>query len=226
MDKIAENIFTYDYTTKIMPGVRFPVRSTFIALDNNALMVISPGPFEPEMIQNIITKYHTVHCVAPNAFHHRYLEHFRDLFPNIDFYGPSSLSKKQPWLSGHLLGFDALREILRDQVLVIPILGNATLDETVFYCQQSKSLVVTDLCFNMRNPMPLGRRCLLSLVGARNKMAQSKLVKATIKDAAAFTRSINILSELDCRRIIAGHGEIIEGAAEISKAFRLMGASV
>jgi hypothetical protein len=224
MKKIAENIFTYEYSAKIMPGVHFPVSSSFIELKNNKLMVISPGPFEQKMIRKIITKYSTVYCVAPNALHYKHLKSFNALFPEIDIYGPSSLTGKQPWLSEKILSLDSLNEKLKGQVLFFPILGNSLLDETAFYCRQSKSLIVTDLFFNMKNPMPLGRKWILSLVGAKNKIAQSKLVKNSIKDKEAYVRSVKPLGELDCQRIIVGHGHIVEGAAEIKKALEVIGA--
>ncbi len=224
MKKIAKNIFVYEYTTKIMPGVHFPVSSSFIELENNQLMVISPGPFEQKKIREIIAQYSTVYCVAPNAFHYKHLKSFSDFFPEIDIYGPSALIKKQPWLSEKILNLNSLNEKLKGQVLFFPILGTSFLDETVFYCCQSKSLIVTDLFFNMKNPMLLGRKCLLSLVGARNKIAQSKLVKSSIKDKAAYIRSVKPLSELDCQRIIVGHGHIVEGVAEIKKALEVIGA--
>lgn len=226
MKKIAENIFTYEYSAKIMPGVHFPVTSSFLELDNNELMIISPGPFEQKMIQEIVAKYSTVYCVAPNAFHHLNLKSFNDIFPKIDIYGPSSITKKQPWLSEKFLSLDSLKEKLTGQILFFPILGNSTLDETVFYCRRSKSLIVTDLFFNMRDPMPLGRKWILSLVGAKNKIAQSKLVKKTTKDKEAYVRSVKPLNELDCKRIIVGHGHIVEGAAEIKKALKVIGAVV
>jgi len=224
MKKIAENIFTYEYSAKIMPGVHFPVRTSFIELENNKLMVISPGPFEKKMIQEIIARYSEVYCVAPNVFHYKHLKSFNHLFPEIDIYGPSALVKKQPWLTEKILSLDSLNQKLNDQVLFFPILGNSLLDETVFYCSQSKSLIVTDLFFNMKDPMPLGRKWILGLVGARNKIAQSKLIKKSTKDKEAYARSVKPLSELDCQRIIMGHGHIVEGAAEIKKALEVIGA--
>jgi len=223
MKKVAENIFTWEYATKIMPGVHFPVNSSFIELENNNLMVISPGPFEQKPIQEIIARYHMIYCVAPNALHHEHLKRFNDFFPEIDIYGPAALIRKQPWLSEKILGLDLLNEKLKGQILFFPIQGNLFLDETVFYCRQSKSLIVTDLIFNMRDPMPLGRKWILSLVGAKNKIAQSKLVKNSTKDKKAYMHSVKPLGELDCQRIIVGHGHIIEGVAEIKKALKAIG---
>ena len=224
MKKITENIFIDEYSEKIMPGVHFPVNSSLIELENNTLMVISPGPFEQKMIREIIAKYSTIYCVAPNAFHHKHLKSFNSFFPEIDIYGPSALTKKQPWLSGKILSLDSLAEKLKGQILLFPILGNSLLNETVFYCHRSKSLIVTDLFFNMRNPMPLGRKWILSLVGARNKIAQSKLVKKSITNKETYIRSVKPLAKLDCQRIIVGHGHIVEGAAGIKKALEVIGA--
>ncbi|MFC1747743.1 hypothetical protein ACFL2V_02950 [Pseudomonadota bacterium] len=224
VQEMTENIFTYEYAANIMPGVSFPVRSTFLELDNNELMVVSPGPFESKIIQAFLAKYNTVYCVAPNAFHHKHLKSFNTIFPDVDIYGPASLTKKQPWLSGKLLSLELLQEKLKNKVSFFPIQGNATLDETVFYCRRSKSLVVTDLFFNMHDPMPLGRKWILSLVGARNKIAQSKLVKKSTSDVEAYAQSVKILGELDCQRIIVGHGNVVEKAVDIKRALEAIGA--
>ncbi|MCF6258350.1 MAG: hypothetical protein L3K25_18990 [Gammaproteobacteria bacterium] len=224
MKKISETIFINEYSAKIMPGVHFPVNTSFIELEKNELAVISPGPFEQEMIREIITKYSTVYCVSPNILHHKHLKNFNNIFPGINIYGPSALTKKQPWLSEKILSLNLLAEKLKGQISFFPILGNPFLDETVFYCHQSKSLIITDLFFNMRDPMPLGRKCILSLVGARNKISQSKLVKNSIKNKEAYAQSVKPLGKLDCLRIIVGHGHIIEEIAEIKKSMKVIGA--
>ena len=222
--KIAEHIFTYEYTAKLIPGILFPVTSSLIELHNNELMIISPGPFEEKSIRNFIDKYNCVYCVAPNALHHQHLQRFNDFFPEIKIYGPPSLINKQPWLSEKMMTLDTLKEKLSDQILFIAVQGNDFLEETVFYYQRSKSLIVTDLFFNMREPLPFGLKCLLTLVDARNKIAQSKLVKKSTKDNIAYANSIKPLGNLDYQRIIVGHGNTITETAEIKKALEVIGA--
>lgn len=221
MKKIRDKIYTYDYSAKIMPGVRFPVRSTLLELENDELMIISPGPFKSEEIRDFTSRYRQVHCVAPNAVHHLYLKRFHETFPETPIYGPQTLLKKQPWLAGKLQSLELLKENLSGQVSLFPILGNKFLDETVFYIPSSKTLIVTDLFFNMRDPMPFGQKCILSLVGARNKIAQSGLVKMTTKDKQAYRSSVATLSELDCDRILVGHGHILETKEDIQRAFEV-----
>lgn len=223
MLKIAENIQAYDYDVKLLPGVTFPVRSTLVEI-GNMLIIISPGPFPATEIKSIVEKYDAVFCVAPNAFHHLHIEGFNQRFPDIPLYGPTRVEKKQPALAGKIKRIDELSEIIKGQLRFIPINGAPELDETVFYCSFSKSLIVTDLVFNMRNPMPLGRKCILSLVGANNKIAQSKLVKKAIKNKPAYMQSIKLIRELELARIVPAHGDIIEGQADIKAALEIMSA--
>lgn len=220
--QLVERMMTYEYTAKILPGAHFPVRSTFLELANQELMIISPGPFEAHFIQPIIAKYKQVYCVAPNAFHHMHLQQFHRRFPEVAIYGPRALVKKQPWLSNHLSSLSSLEKTLKAQVTFLPIAGNPTLSETVFYYQPTKTLIMTDLIFNMREPMPKGRRWLLTLAGVRNKIGQSKLIKYTIKDHRAYADSIKAILGLECERIIIGHGNIIEGQIDIQKAFEVL----
>lgn len=223
MKHITENISVYDYSAKIMPGVHFPVRSTLIELNKKELVIISPGPFEEAQMTQLIKQYQTVYCIAPNAFHHLHLEKFHQTFPNITLYGPSSIIKKQPWLKNKLADINLLGSRLKDNITLIPIHGNKLLDETVFYCCRSKSLIVTDLLFNMRDPMPFGRKCLLRLVGANNRIAQSKLIEKSTKNKVDYVNSVNVLKGFDISRIIMAHGSVIETESEIEEALRVIG---
>ena len=224
MKKIDANLYVYEYTSKIMPGVDFPVRCTAIELENKEVLLISPGPFDQETIRGFMAGYSSVYCAAPNSQHHRHLRRFKELVPEAGLYGPPALIKKQPRLSGKMLGLEQLEPSLKGQVQMFPIAGNPFLDETVFYDVKSRSLIVTDLLFNMREPMPLGRKLVLGMVGAKDKIAQSRLVRKTTGDREAYDRSIRPIGKLDIQRIIVGHGNLIEEAAEVKTALEAIGA--
>jgi hypothetical protein len=208
-------IFTREFEVKIMPGVTFPARSTFIELADNQLLIVSPGPFVKSDIESIVEQYDNVFCVAPNAFHHMYLEMFHNWFPRIEIFGNSLVKTKQPWVKDTLQPIEELQKKLQGKLDLIRIEGNPSLRETVFYHPENKTLVVTDLFFFMKEPMPFGRRFILKLFRAYGKPAQSGLVKMTTKDKTAYKKSIEKLKELDCQKLIMAHGHILDDAAEI-----------
>ena len=92
------------------------------------------------------------------------------------------------------------------------IRGIPALAETVFYDSDSKTLIVTDLMFNMDSTVAFGTRLLLSAFGANNKLAQSKLVRMNTKDKSAYKSSAEKLLDLDFARVIVSHGNLVEDA--------------
>ena len=141
---------------------------------------------------------------------------------DAELFGPKSIEKKQPSLSGKLQHVDELQTRLSEQIQLIQIRGNNALKETVIYHKESQTLIVTDLIFNMKKPMPLGRKIILSLARAKNGPAQSQLVTKTIKDKDLYLKSIEEIESLDIRKIIMAHGEIIEDSIDIKNAMNAM----
>ena len=217
MKQITENIYTFEYEAKIMPGVSFPVKSVFIELESNELLIVSPGPFVESEIKKFLAKYKKVYCLAPNGFHHLHLGAFNKLFPEVEIFGPSVIKKKQAALSSKIKRVEELKELLSGQLDFYTIEGNKLLSETVIYDNRFKTLIVTDLIFNMKNPMPLGRKILLKLVGTYNKPAQSRLIKASTKDKELYLKSIDNLIKLKSKMLVLAHGETISDPIEIEK---------
>ncbi len=86
------------------------------------------------------------------------------------------------------------------------------LDEHVFFHPASRTLVVTDLVFNVHacpGFMPL----LLRLVGAWKRVAQSRVWRFATKDRAAAAASIAEVLAWDFDRLVMAHGEVIESGA-------------
>ena len=70
--KVTDDIYTFEFNQKIMPGVTFPARSTIIRLQDDSVAIISPGPFDQESVAAIKELGSRFIIVAPNMFHHFY----------------------------------------------------------------------------------------------------------------------------------------------------------
>ncbi len=222
MYTIAENVYGYDYKARLMLGVYFPVRSTLIELSNNELLAISPGPLEIDVLNELNNRYQTIHCIAPNLFHHLHLQHITNTLPTANIFGPSALIQKQPWLKDRLQNINQLATSLQTGLIFIPVNGCSFLSETLVYHPSSKTLVITDLLFNMRKPQAITTRCLLTMVGAYNKTAQSRLIRKSITDPQAYKNSLSSLTNLRIDRIVPAHGDIITGKAQVEHALTVL----
>lgn len=219
---VTAGVATFGYEAAIMPGVAFPTTTAWFKLQQGGSLVISPGPVGP--LSEPLAGEEPLHVATLNIAHHLHLVAFLDRFPHATVYGPGPIADKQPKIADRLKSLDQLAAALGDEVELIPVGGNEFLEETAFFHRPTGTLVLQDLIFNMRQPMPLGRRILLTLVGAYNKVGQSALVKFTTKDRGAYKKAIEAITALPCQRIIPGHGSVIE-SDEISEAWRELRAS-
>ena len=92
--------------------------------------------------------------------------------------------------------------------------GMPRLNEVVFLHRASRTLVVTDLVFNLGAEMPLLSRVLLKLNGCYNCFAVSRLLRTTIKDRAAVRASLDHTLAWDFDRIVVSHGRNLDSGAK------------
>lgn len=211
--KIADNLYTFEFKQKIMPGVHFPARSTIIKMDGGEVAIISPGPFTPEAVGEIKKLGDSFYIIAPNLFHHFYFLKAAESFPKHRLFGPHALGKKIKHLAGQFEDLATLPKSVISHLAPQKVEGNKAMQEWVFFHGASKTLIVTDLVFNMKDK-PLLTRMVLGMAGAYNKLGQSKLVKMITDDKELFSRSIQSLASYDLQRLIMAHGDIIDDGSE------------
>ena len=90
---ISKNVYTYEFTYKIMPGIHFSNPNDFNPSQNNEALIISPGPFDEDDLQEIRGIADRFHIVAPNLFHHAFFTKASDLSSST-LYAPSQLKEK------------------------------------------------------------------------------------------------------------------------------------
>lgn len=184
----------------------FPVRSTLLPTKTGAVL-ISPIKFNDSQIKTL-KQFNVTDIVAPSDIHHLFVLDAHKIFPNAKLWKVEGLERKRSDVSWTgTLGVDRWPH---NEIKVFKIEGAEKLNEHVFLHEPSKTLVVTDLMFNIRNPKGLGAKIILTLGGAYDRMAVSRLWKIAVKNKAKFIASLQRLFEHDFDRIAVAHGEIIE----------------
>ena len=97
--------------------------------------------------------------------------------------------------------------------------------ESVFMHQASRTLIVTDLAFNIEDPLGFGAWLILSIFGTHGRFAVSRLYTKLIKDRARFEASLARLRGLDFDNLVPSHGSILRGnaKAKLTEALRERG---
>lgn len=227
LKEIQSGLYTFDFDCPIGPGMSFPARSTLIQQDDGKLFIISPGPFDEETYKQIESLSDRVILISPNMMHHMFIEQSFERWPKVEIYGNLNLWKqkkhpwyqpylnqptKQPWLKPYLKDIRTVHEVLSTDTKAMLVRGNSLIAETVFYDSKRKTLIVTDLVFNMDDTVGFLAGLTLRMAGVYNKLGQSRIVKFTTKNKMSYKTSVEKILEFDFERIIPAHGNIIEDA--------------
>ncbi|WP_181197834.1 DUF4336 domain-containing protein [Enhygromyxa salina] len=208
--KIDDDLWCADSIQRISAGFHLPARMTIVRLADG-LWLHSPIAIDDALAAAIDELGPVRHLVAPNCFHHLHLGPASERWPEARVHAPLGLRSKREDLR-----IDA---DLTDRyatwspaIEVIEIAGGPALSEFVFVHRPSATVIVCDLVFNMHEAQGVMTKLILRMVGAWQRVAQSKMWRRVIKDRAAASRSCARVLEHPCARVIMSHGEILEGA--------------
>ena len=88
------------------------------------------------------------------------------------------------------------------------------MNEVVFFHKPTKTLIVTDLIFNIHEVANFRTKFLFWFMGAWKKPAQSRLWRMLTKDRQAAGASVSQLLQADFSRVVMAHGRILEENAK------------
>lgn len=212
---LADNLWEYNAPLTVL-GMALGHRLTVARLRDGSLWLHSPFAYSPELAVELAALGPVAHIVAPNCVHDTFLEGWFQACPVAHFHGARGFAKFRP----DLKFTDTLGEKPAaawagtfDQLLVR---GMPRVNEVVFLHRASRTLILTDLAFNLGPNMPLLSRVLLRINGCYNCFAVSRLLRTTIKDRAALRGSLDRILAWDFDRLVLSHGRIVDhGAKEL-----------
>lgn len=195
-----------------MPLMQLPIRSTIIRT-KNGLIIFSPTKNLGSYQQTIDKMGSVKAVVSPSLFHHLYVKEAKECYPKAKLIGAQGLAKKRPDVSWDAFCPEGLTDFQED-IEVISLEGMPNFQENVFFHKPSKTLLVSDLCFNLTDAKGLGSWLILNLFGTYRKFGVSRLFLKFVTDKDLFVKSIRHLMTLDFQNIIPGHGYIVVGNAK------------
>lgn len=192
-----------------MPLMQLPVRSVAIAI-GGATVLISPGSrLQPAQLQSLGK---VTDIVAPSFLHAGGVPQAVKIYPQARLWGPPGLEQHKPQVAWtHALTEESWE--YADQLPAIPLEGMSSVHEVLFVHKASRSLIVSDFCFNLIGAHGIGAWLILHLFGTYQRFAVSKFFMKYIKDKAAFERSLERVLTYNFDKIIVGHGEIVASDA-------------
>ena len=103
----------------------------------------------------------------------------------------------------------------------LPIRGAPLLNEIAFLHRPSRTLVLTDLVFNVQPGESNRARFFHWVVGATGRFGPHRLIRTAFRDKAAVRESIDRMLGWDFDRVVMSHGRVLEtgGRAAIEAVF-------
>ena len=213
LEQVGEGIWS---TTRPMRfwGIETGTRMTVIRLENGGLFVHSAVGLDYETHAAVDALGPVRAVVAPSKFHHVFVPAWRDAYPEAILCCCPGLVAKRPDVSWHRVLGDQ-PEALWSRDLEQVHFGARTLeDEVVFFHRPSRTLVCSDMVFNLAKHPSRLTRAAAWLLGNREPGA-TYLEHVMIRERAAARDQMDRMLRWDFERILLAHGEpILAGGRE------------
>lgn len=196
-------------------------RMTVVRLAGGDLLLHSPVKLD-EATKEVLDPLGPVRwVVAPSKVHHLFVADYAKAYPTAKLCAAPGLPEKRPGLPFHHVLDASFGDPWRGQLRTQLFEGAPLLNEVVFLHAASRTLVLTDLAFNVAEGGRNRARIFHWLVGATGRFGPHRLVRLGIRDRAAAARSLDRILEWDFDRIVVSHGDVLEsgGHARLEEAF-------
>jgi hypothetical protein len=210
---LFDDLFAYEDDLRLPGGLYLPSRATVLVTPSERVFVFSPLRFDDESAAAIDRLGEVSAVVAPSCIHYLFLEEAARRWPRARVLGPVGLEKKVPGQPFEPLPDRGEPEALGGELSVRHIEGVPYIGEHVFLHPRSRTLLVTDLVFNVHRCRGFGMQLFLRIVGAWRRTAQSRMWRFLTKDREAAARSVEDVLSWDFDRLVMAHGDPVDGGA-------------
>lgn len=224
LEPIHEGLWHDQFDLFVPPGLHMRGRMVVARLGDGRLWVWSPIPLSDALARQLEGLGEVAHVVAPNALHHLHFAAAAQRFPRAQGWISPALVRKRPDLAGCERLGDAPPAAWAADLDQHLVAGVPKLDEVVFFHRASKTLLVTDLVFNVLEYRGWLSGLVFRMVGAHKRLAQSRALRMMVRDRAAAAASARTILGWGFERVVMAHGEIVEhdARARMTEALRWM----
>ena len=206
-------------------GLAIGTRTTLVRLSDGGVFAHSPGPLGDAPRAEVAALGPLRAIVAPNQMHHLFVAPWAAAFPEARLFGAPGVARKQPRLRFDETLGDAPPALWRDVLDQHLVRGTPRLEEVVFLHRPSRTLLLTDIAFNLRESDSRFTRVAMRLNDAYGRFGPSRLMRSLVfRDRAALRDSLERILAWEFERIVVTHGEIVEkgGHAALREAFAFL----
>ncbi len=195
-------------------GITIETRMTAVELPSDALWIHSPIPLDDELRTWVDDHGPVAYVVAPNRFHHVFVDEWIEAYPEATVCAAPGLPEKRDDLEfDHVLvedGDPPWDDALDQQRLD----GAPALNEVMFFHEPSRTMITADLLHNEPDPDSWIHKAYLWFNGTLGEPGINRVIRWFVyKDKHAVRQSLERTLTWNFDRLIVSHGEVIEPEA-------------
>lgn len=209
---VPGTLWTAERTMSLL-GMPFRTRMTVVRLACGELWVHSPIDVDDALRAEIDALGPVRHVVAPNKWHHLFVNTFRSRYPDACIHVAPGLPEKDVRLRYDAILDDEPSPHWRGEFDQVLVRGNPLRNEVVFFHRPTRTLIVADLleCFHDDAPLPI--RLFAKMSGLYERVGPPPDLR--LAHRGALRDSIERIAAWDFVRIVLAHGEIVEQDARV-----------
>jgi len=192
-------------------GADVGARMSVIRLREGELFLHSPISLSSELRGELEALGTVRFAVAPNRFHHLFIGEYAAAYPKLELFAAPGLETKRRDVVWHGVLGDEAPSGWAGQLDQLFFRGFPLANEVVFLHPPSRTLLITDLAFNIREDSPPATRFAYKLLGAYGRFGPSLLERVLIRDRPAARASLEGILGWDFDRVIMAHGRVLAG---------------
>jgi hypothetical protein len=209
LNQLAPDLWIVDRPQRF-GGLEVGTRMTVIRLPERRLWLHSPVALTPELRTDLDALGTPRFAVAPNRFHHLYAGEYTTAFPELQLFVAPGLDIKRPDLRIAGILDDVAPAGWRNCIDQILVRGYPMFNELVFFHRASRTLLTSDLVFNIQSDSPALTRWIFRAIAGYGRFGPTLLERVMIRDRAAAGASLRRILSWDFDRVILAHGHVLE----------------
>jgi uncharacterized protein DUF4336 len=208
LERFADEVWVATRPLRVA-ALQLGTRMTVIRLPDGGLFVHSPVELDEPTRAAVDTLGPVRHLIAPNRFHHLFVQRWLEAYPDARAHAAPGLSEKRSDLTFHAVLDDTAdagwREVIDQRFLS----GFPMMNEVAFRHRPSRTLIATDLLVRIGRDAPAMTRFGAWLFGGLEDGRGLKPEKLVIRDKARFRQEVEDVLAWDFDRVILAHGELV-----------------
>jgi hypothetical protein len=199
----------------LQEGLHQRMRMTIVRRAGGGLWLHSPIAIDAPLADQLAALGEVRDILAPNRFHRRFAAAAKKRYPGAKLWAAPGLAQKKPEIP-----FDATLSEEIDwgtELQTVFLAGAPAWSEHVYFHLPSRTLICTDLVFNIRDESSTPTRFFYRLFGMWKRFGPNRLWRWLAKDRAALAASLERMLAWDIRRVVMAHGDPVglDGPAQL-----------